>query len=123
MTGPAGRVLVVTGATGAAGTATTRALQAAGATVVAVGHSAARLSALADAQPGVFAEVADLSEHAAAGPLAPRVRERHGSVEGVIHLVGGYRGGASFAGNTDEDWRFLSSALIDTLRRRHARLP
>jgi len=73
---------VVTGATGAAGTATTRAWQAPGATVVAVGHSAARLSALADAQPGVFAEVADLSEHAAAGPLAPRVRERPGSVEG-----------------------------------------
>ena len=102
---------MVTGATGAAGTATTRAWQAPGATVVAVGHSAARLSALADAQPGVFAEVADLSEHAAAGPLAPRVRERHGSVEGVIHLVGGYRGGASFAGNTDEDWRLFALML------------
>ena len=69
--GPAGRVVVVTGATGAAGTATTRALQAAGATVVAVDHSAARLSALANAQPGVFTEVADLSEHAAAGPSLP----------------------------------------------------
>ncbi len=114
MTGPAGRVVVVTGATGSAGTATTRALQAAGATVVAVGQSAERLSALAGT--GVFTEVADLSDQPAAGRLADRVRERHGAVDGVIHLIGGYRGGAGFAANTDEDWRFLSAALIDTLR-------
>ncbi len=116
MTGPAGRVVVVTGAAGSAGTATARALQAAGATVVAVGHSAPRLSALADTIPGVFTEVADLSEESAADHLAARVRERHGSVDGVVHLIGGYRGGADFAANTDEDWRFLSVALIDTLR-------
>jgi len=113
---PAGRVVVVTGAAGSAGTATARALQAAGATVVAVGPSAQRVSALADTIPGVFTEVADLSEAAAADHLAGRVRERHGSVDGVVHLIGGYRGGAGFAANTDEDWHFLSSALIDTLR-------
>jgi NADP-dependent 3-hydroxy acid dehydrogenase YdfG len=112
--GLAGRVVVVTGATGSAGTATTRALQAAGATVVAVGQSAERLSALAGT--GVFTEVADLSDQPAAGRLADRVRDRHGAVDGVIQLIGGYRGGAGFASNTDEDWRFLSAALIDTLR-------
>ena len=34
----------------------------------------------------------------------------------MVHLVGGYRGGADFAANTDADWRFLSAGLIDTLR-------
>lgn len=116
MTGPAGLVVVVTGAAGSAGVATTRALHAAGATVVAVGHSPERLSALADAIPGIGTEVADLSDPAAVDALARRVRERHGGVDGVVHLVGGYRGGTTFVSNTDQDWQFLSSALIDTLR-------
>jgi NADP-dependent 3-hydroxy acid dehydrogenase YdfG len=116
VTGPAGLVVVVTGAAGSAGVATTRALHAAGATVVAVGHSSERLSALADAIPGIGTEVADLSDPAAVDALARRVRERHGAVDGVVHLVGGYRGGTTFVSNTDQDWQFLSSALIDTLR-------
>ena len=114
--GLAGRVVVVTGATGSAGSATTAALRAAGATVVAVGQSPERLSALAEAIPGIAVEVADLSERSAVDQLAARVREQHGAVDGIMHLVGGYRGGAGFAANTDEDWRFLSSGLIDTLR-------
>ena len=116
MTGPAGRVVVVTGAAGSAGVATSTALRAAGATVVAVGHSPERLAALADANPGISTEVADLSDATAVQELANRVRDRHGAVDGLVHLVGGYRGGDGFTSNTDEDWRFLSAALIDTLR-------
>jgi 3-oxoacyl-[acyl-carrier protein] reductase len=44
------------------------------------------------------------------------VRDRHGAVDGLVHLVGGWRGGDGFTSNSDEDWRFLSAALIDTLR-------
>ena len=116
MTALAGRVVVVTGATGSAGTATTRALRAAGATVVAVGQSAERLHTLSETVPGILSEVADLTEAAATDQLAARVHDRHGPVDGVVHLVGGYRGGAGFAANTDDDWHFLSSSLIDTLR-------
>src|SRR6478672_648842 len=116
MSEPAGRVVVVTGAAGPAGVATSTALQAAGATVVAVGHSPERLAALAERLPGITTEVADLSDAEAVRQLAAGVRERHGAVDGLVHLVGGYRGGDGFTSNTDEDWRFLSSSLIDTLR-------
>ena len=116
MTGPAGRVVLVTGAAGSAGTAATRALHAAGATVIAIGHSPDRLSELAGIVPGITVELADLRDQQAVDELATKVRERHGAIDGLVHLVGGYRGGADFAANTDEDWRFLSAGLIDTLR-------
>ena len=120
MTGTAGRVIVVTGAAGSAGTATTRALAAAGATVVAVGRSPERLSAMAQVIPGISVEVADLTDSNDVHDLAARVRAKHGAVDGLVHLVGGYRGGATFAANTDADWQFLSAGLVDSLR--HATL-
>lgn len=116
MNDPAGLIVLVTGAAGSAGTAACRALHSAGAAVIAVGHSAQRLLALAEAIPGIDVEVADLSDESAVQELADRVHGRHGRVDGVVHLVGGYRGGPTFADNTEEDWRFLSAGLIDTLR-------
>ena len=116
MSGPAGRVVVLTGATGSAGTATARALVAAGATVVAVGQSAQRLSMLAERIPGISVAVADLGDTSAVDELANGMRNRYGPVDGLVHLVGGYRGGATFTSNTDTDWDLLSGALIDTLR-------
>ena len=111
-----GLVVVVTGAAGPAGVAACTALRAAGATVVAVGHSAARLASLADRLPGLVVETADLSDADAVAAMAARVRDGHGRVDGLIHLVGGWRGGDSFAANTEADWQFLSASLIDTLR-------
>ena len=116
MSPPQGSLVLVTGAAGPAGSAACRALIAAGARVVAVGHSPARLSALAAVIPGISVEVTDLSDASSVTDLAVRVHENHGAVDGLVHLVGGYRGGATFGANTDEDWRFLSSGLIDTLR-------
>jgi len=116
MSGPAGRVVVVTGAAGLAGRVTTRALRDTGATVVAVGSSAGRLAELAQDLPGISTEVTDLRDGPAVNELAARVRANHGAVDGLVHLVGGYRGGAGFTSNTDDDWRLLSAALVDTLR-------
>lgn len=109
-------VVVVTGAAGPAGVAACTALRAAGATVVAVGHSPARLAALAERLPGLVVETADLADADAVDALATRVRDRHGRVDGLIHLVGGWRGGDSFTANSEADWTFLSAGLIDTLR-------
>ena len=109
-------VIVVTGATGPAGLATTSALAAAGATVVAVGHSPQRLAALAERLPSAVVEAVDLSDPNAVNSLAARIRDRFHRIDGLIHLVGGYRGGDSFTANTEADWAFLSSSLIDTLR-------
>ena len=111
-----GRVVVVTGATGAAGRAAVLALKDAGATVVAVGRSPQRLSELAAAISGITVEVADVSDQDTVRNLAERIRRRHGSVDGLVQLVGGYRGGAGFAANTQADWRFLENGLIQTLR-------
>ena len=113
---PDGRVVVVTGAAGPAGVAACTALRAAGATVVAVGHSPARLADLAERLPGLVVETADLADATAVDALATRVRNDHGRVDGLIHLVGGWRGGEVFTANSEEDWRFLSAGLIDTLR-------
>lgn len=116
MTGVTGRVVLVTGAAGSAGTAATRALAAAGATVVAVGRSAERLTAMARIIPGIGTEVVDLTSEPAVAAFADRVHRRHGSVDGLVHLVGGYRGGATFGANNDADWAFLSAGLIESLR-------
>src|SRR6476660_9587509 len=93
-------VVVVTGAAGPAGAAATSTLRAAGATVVAVGHSPERLSALAERNPGVRVEVVDLSDEDAVTAVPAH------QVDEPVHPVGGYRGGDTFTSNTEADWRF-----------------
>ncbi|GAA1996860.1 SDR family oxidoreductase [Nakamurella flavida] len=112
----AGLTVVVAGATGLAGPAVARALLDQGATVVALGHDSDRLEALSASMPGLQTDTVDLADSTSVRQLAGRLRERHGRIDGLIHLVGGWRGGKSFTGNTDADWAFLSTALVDTLR-------
>ena len=109
-------VVLVTGATGAAGRATVRALARAGAEVVAVGREPRRLAALFDHLDGVHPEVADLSDREQCDALVDRVRSAHSRIDGLVHLVGGWRGAPRFTANSDEDWAFLSRTLIDSLR-------
>lgn len=111
-----GLVVVVTGATGAAGRSCVRALARAGADVVAVGRNPHRLDALFDHLDGVSQEVADLGERSACDALAERVRARSGRIDGLVHLVGGWRGGTGFTANSDEDFAFLCRTLVDSLR-------
>ena len=116
MSGVGGRLVVVTGAAGTAGRPTARALAGAGARVVAVGQSPQRLSELAVQIPGISVEVADLGDPGSVQQLSRRIHSSHGPVDGIVHLVGGFRGGATFGANTDADWRFLDNGLIQTLR-------
>lgn len=99
----AGRVVLIAGATSASGLAAARALAEAGARVVAVGRDEDRLAELAQAVPGIRGEVADLTDEAAVHALHDRV----GAVDGVLHLVGGWRGGGGLAGQSEADYRFL----------------
>ncbi len=48
--------------------------------------------------------------------LARDVVADHGHVDALFHLVGGWRGGDRFTDSTDDDWRWLSGNLVDTLR-------
>ncbi|MGO1849348.1 SDR family NAD(P)-dependent oxidoreductase [Microbacterium sp.] len=100
-----GRVVVLAGATSDAGLAVARALTAAGARVIATGRSAERLVPLADA--GVEVTAADATSLDSMADLAARL----GRVDGVIPLVGGWRGGGGLAGQSDEDFAALLPAL------------
>lgn len=111
-----GLVVVVTGATGSAGRACVQALAWAGAEVVAVGRDEHRLAALFSRLDGVHPQVADLGNSLQCEALAERIRRRHHRIDGLVHLVGGWRGASSFTANTDEDWHFLSQTLLDSLR-------
>lgn len=107
--GVAGRLVLVAGATSASGHAATRALVGAGARVVAVGRDAARLEPLARA--GARTEVADLADEEAVAGLAARMHGEGVRADGILHLVGGWRGGGGLAGQTDDDYRVLERSL------------
>ncbi|GGD61754.1 SDR family NAD(P)-dependent oxidoreductase [Microbacterium murale] len=100
-----GRVVVVAGATSAAGLAAARALVSAGARVIATGRSGDRLAAVADA--GAEVVVADATSLAEMTTLAAQL----GQVDGVLSLVGGWRGGGGLAGQSDEDFDALLPVL------------
>lgn len=117
-----GRVVAVAGATGAAGKATVRALAAAGATVACAGTDPRRLDALLDATrravPGatVVGQILDLLDPQAAHDWADHIEAEHGSVDGLIHLVGGWRGSKKFTDIELADWDFLHDQLVRTLQ-------
>lgn len=99
------RVIVLAGATSAAGLAATRALRDAGARVIATGREGERLRPLADA--GAETAIVDASSLAEMTALAGRLE----TVDAVVPLVGGWRGGGGLAGQTDDDFAALLPAL------------
>ena len=111
-----GLVVVVTGATGSAGRACVRGLVRSGAEVVAVGRDEHRLAALYAGLDGVHPQVAELFDGPQCEALAERVRRRHHRIDGLVHLIGGWRGAPRFTANSDEDFAFLFHTLVDSLR-------
>ena len=110
-----GRIVVVAGATSSSGVATSRALIAAGARVVAVGSNVERLRAFERSVDGAATRVCDLSKLAAVTELASSVSREFGAVDGLIHLVGGWRGAAGITAQSDDDWAAMESGFT-TLR-------
>ena len=104
-----GRTVLVAGATSTVGVAAARALLAAGASAVAVGRAAERLAPLA--AMGARVEVADLADEEAVAALARRLHGDGVTVDGVLHLVGGWRGGGGIAGQTEADYRVLEASF------------
>ncbi len=109
--------VLVTGGSGPSGIAVARALAQAGFAVYTVGSDRDRIeAAAAKAGTGVTPFTCDLAN-------LPAVRELHGAlartagrIDGVIHLVGGWRGASGITDQSDEDWDFLERSAVTTLR-------
>ena len=113
-------VVVVAGAGGGAGAAVVRHLAAAGATVVMADTSVERLDPVAEevAATGgrAFGYAVDLLDEQATTSWASSVVDRFGRVDGVVHLVGGWRGGKGIVESDLADWALLSDLLIRTVQ-------
>ncbi|PWC05492.1 SDR family NAD(P)-dependent oxidoreductase [Agromyces badenianii] len=107
----AGRTVLIAGATSTSGRAVARALLDAGARVIVVGSDQGRIEALEAELPGVVGERADLTDGDDVLELAMRVHAQVGGVDGVVHLVGGWRGGGGIPGQTEEDYRVLERSF------------
>ncbi|WP_283133866.1 SDR family NAD(P)-dependent oxidoreductase [Rhizohabitans arisaemae] len=109
-------VVVVAGAGGPAGRAVVRRLHEAGATVLAVDAHEERALRSAEGLAGVRPVVVDLLDAEAVRAFARETEERYGHVDGLIHLVGGWRGSKTFAETSLRDWATLADLLICTLQ-------
>lgn len=118
----AGLVIVVAGATGAAGPPLVERLARAGATVVAAGSNHERIEGvvadITSRMPSgrVHAAVVDLLDEQATREWAELVEGEHRRVDGLVHLVGGWRGGAGIVDADLADWNWLQDRLIRTLQ-------
>ena len=106
-----GRTVLLAGGTSAAGRAAARALLVAGARVIVAGRDPEKLEVLSGNLGSLATEECDLADEAAVQRLADRVHSAHGPVDGVLHLVGGWRGGGGLAGQTDADYRVLETSF------------
>ena len=113
---PSAPLVLIAGGSSAAGIATATALVGAGFRVLTVGSDAGRIGAAASLAGGAIPLVRDLADPEAVAGLAAEVHRDFGPVDGLIHLVGGWRGGADLAAQSDADWDFLHRSVLTTLR-------
>ena len=114
-----GRVIAIAGAGGGLGPVVAEALAREGATValpIARGRArrarrAARAPRGADGRP-----VVDLLDEDAARAWCDRLDERFGHVDGLLHLVGGWRGGEPIDTAPLDDYDFLHDLLVRTVQ-------
>ncbi|WP_326666809.1 SDR family NAD(P)-dependent oxidoreductase [Streptomyces sp. NBC_00385] len=117
-----GAVVAVAGAAGPAGRATLLRLAEAGAVVVASDANATRLAEAVDAAryahggATVTGDTVDLLDLDAARDWADKTEKEFGRIDGLVHLVGGWRGSKTFADTDLADWTLLEKLLIRTVQ-------
>ncbi|MEV5987967.1 SDR family oxidoreductase [Streptomyces sp. NPDC052051] len=117
-----GAVIAVAGAGGPAGRATLMRLAEAGATVVGSDNNPERLAEAVDAASyahggaSVVGETVDLLDLQSTRDWADHIEKEYGRVDGLVHLVGGWRGGKAFTRSGIEDWDLLEKLLIRTVQ-------
>ena len=117
-----GAVIAVAGAGGPAGRAVLQRLARSGSHVIAADANAERLAEAVDAArydaggADITGEIVDLLDLEATQDWAARIEKDHGRVDGLVHLVGGWRGSASFPETELADWDVLHNLLIRTVQ-------
>jgi NAD(P)-dependent dehydrogenase (short-subunit alcohol dehydrogenase family) len=114
-----GRVIAVAGVGGGLGPVVARELGTRGATVAGSDRSAETLAALGE-ELGLGerwdGRAVDLLDEEAVRGWCAALAERFGRVDGVVHLVGGWRGGAPLHEEPLADWDLLHDLLIRTVQ-------
>ena len=112
-----GRVIAVAGGAGNLGPTVVRRLADAGAVLSVAGRDSGPLEALrGDVGDMVGPAVVDLLDPKATRDWAGGLAEQHGHIDGLVHLVGGWRGGTPIEDAPLEDWDFLSGLLVRTVQ-------
>ncbi|MEU3602344.1 SDR family NAD(P)-dependent oxidoreductase [Streptomyces sp. NPDC006798] len=117
-----GAVVAVAGAAGPAGRAALLRLAEAGATVVGADADPERLASAVDAAryahggATVTGDTVDLLDLDATREWAEKTEREFGRIDGLVHLVGGWRGSPSFAETSLADWDQLERLLIRTVQ-------
>ncbi|MEH0581218.1 SDR family NAD(P)-dependent oxidoreductase [Streptomyces sp. B21-108] len=117
-----GAVIAVAGAGGPAGRAALLRLAEAGATVVGADNDPERLAEAVDAArygaggASVTGEPVDLLDLGSTRDWANRVEKDFGRIDGLVHLVGGWRGSETFVKTSLDDWDFLELLLVKTVQ-------
>lgn len=115
-----GRVYAIAGIGGGLGPVVAECLSAEGAIVAAADHTQARVDEVG-AELGLPAERwdgrgVDLLDEGAARAWCAALLERFGRVDGLLHLVGGWRGGQALHEAPLADWDLLHDLLIRTVQ-------
>lgn len=114
------RVIAIAGVTGGLGPVVARRLAAAGATVAGAGRDQGALDALAAdldfASERWNGRAVDLLDEDAARAWCAALVERFGRVDGLVHLVGGWRGGQPLQEAPLGDWELLHDLLVRTVQ-------
>ena len=119
MTSLEGRVIAIAGAAGGLGPVVAARLADAGATLALTDRDQDRLDALASElalpEDRIDDRVVDLLDESATRGWCDALAERFGHVDGLLHLVGGWKGGDPLATTPLEDYEWLHDLLVRTV--------
>jgi NAD(P)-dependent dehydrogenase (short-subunit alcohol dehydrogenase family) len=115
-----GRVIAIAGAGGGLGPVVARRLADAGASLALADRTQESADSLAQdlglPEDRLDPRAVDLLDESAANAWAAAVEKRFGRVDGLLHLVGGYRGGDRIQTFHLADYDFLHGLLVRTLQ-------
>ncbi len=120
MTDLDGRVIAIAGAGGGLGPVVAKRLADAGASLSLADRSQEVADGVAEdlglPDDRVDPQAVDLLDESAANDWAAATEKRFGRVDGLLHLVGGYRGGDPIHSFDLADYEFLHALLVQTLQ-------